>query len=57
VPSDERLEGIMALVALRAQIRDLRHAVKRVTWLVVLAILGGAIASGVLGVLVLHGRG
>ena len=57
MPSDERLEGIMALVALRAQIRDLRHAVKRVTWLVVLAILGGAIASGVLGVLVLHGRG
>ena len=57
MPSDERLEGIMALVALRAQIRDLRHAVKRVTWLVVLAILGGAIASGVLGVLVLYGRG
>jgi len=58
VPSDEeRLEDIVALVALRAQIRDLRHAVNRVTWLVVLAILGGAIASGVLGVLVLYGRG
>ena len=57
MPSDERLEDIVALVALRSQIRDLRHAVNRVTWLVVLAILGGAIAGGVLGVLVLYANG
>ena len=51
MPSDERLEDIVALVALRSQIRDLRHAVNRVTWLVVLAILT-VIVMGLIGVLI-----
>ena len=48
---EERLEEIVALVALRSQIRDLRHAVSRVTWLVVGAILS-AIVMGLIGVLI-----
>ena len=52
MPSDEeRLEDIVALVALRAQIRDLRHAVSRVTGLVVGASLS-AIVMGLIGVLI-----
>ena len=51
MPSDERLEDIVALVALRSQIRDLRHAVRRVTWLVIGAILS-VIVMGLIGVLI-----
>ena len=52
MPSDEeRLEEIVALVALRSQIRDLRHAGNRVTWLVIGAILS-AIVMGLIGVLI-----
>jgi hypothetical protein len=51
VPSDERLEDIVALVALRSQIRDLRHAVRRLAWLVVGAILT-VIVMGLIGVLI-----